>query len=56
MTPGLTCFWQIQPKRNSVSFKEWLELDLKYIEKRSFGVDIVILFKTIGAICGLEGE
>ena len=56
VTPGLTCFWQIQPKRNSVSFKEWLELDLKYIEKRSFGVDIVILFKTIGAICGLEGE
>ena len=54
--PGITCYWQVQPQRNSLSFEEWLDLDLKYIEKRSFGTDIVILFKTIGAVCGLEGE
>ena len=56
VTPGLTCYWQVQPKRNNLSFDEWLELDLKYISERSFGTDVKILFKTIGAVCGLEGE
>ena len=54
--PGLTCYWQVQPKRNSLSFDEWLALDLKYIQKRSFATDIVILFKTVGAVFGFEGE
>lgn len=56
VTPGLTCYWQIQPKRNSLSFDEWLSLDLKYISERNFWTDIVILVKTIGAVFGLEGE
>lgn len=56
ITPGLTCYWQIQPKRNSLSFDEWLSLDLKYISQRSFWTDIKILFKTVGAVLGLEGE
>lgn len=56
VTPGITCFWQVQPKRNSLSFDEWLALDLKYIEEQSVKTDFVILFKTIGAVCGLEGE
>lgn len=56
VTPGLTCFWQIQPRRNSLSFDEWLKLDLKYIESRSFRVDLKILFKTVGAVFGMEGE
>ena len=56
VTPGLTCYWQIQPKRNSLSFDEWLSWDLKYISERSFWTDIKILFKTVGAVFGLEGE
>ncbi|MBR7132407.1 MAG: sugar transferase [Clostridia bacterium] len=56
VTPGITCYWQVQPKRNSLSFEKWLELDLQYISKRSFLVDLEILFKTVGAVCGLEGE
>ncbi len=56
VTPGLTCYWQVQPKRNNLSFDEWLELDLKYISERGVGTDAVILFKTIGAVCGMEGE
>lgn len=56
VTPGITCFWQIKPQRNSIPFDEWLELDLQYIKERSFKVDIVVLFKTIGAVCGMEGE
>lgn len=56
VTPGLTCFWQVQPKRNSLSFDEWLSWDLKYIEERSFWLDIKILFQTAGAVFGLEGQ
>ena len=54
--PGITCFWQIQPKRNSLSFDEWFELDMKYISERSFKTDLKILFGTVRAVCGLEGE
>ena len=56
VTPGLTCYWQVQPKRNSLSFDEWLALDLKYIEERGPLTDIKILFKTVGAVFGAEGE
>ena len=31
VTPGLTCYWQIQPNRHDISFDEWVELDIKYI-------------------------
>ena len=54
--PGLTCYWQIQPKRNSLSFEKWLELDLKYIRERSLLVDWKIMFSTIGAVLHMEGE
>ena len=56
VTPGITCYWQIQPKRNELLFDEWVKLDLKYIEERGFRTDIKILFKTIGAVFGMEGE
>jgi len=56
VTPGLTCYWQIQPKRNSLSFEKWLELDLKYIEERSLLVDWKIMFGTISAVLHMEGE
>ncbi len=54
--PGMTCYWQIQPQRNSLSFDEWLEWDLKYISDRSLKTDAKILFKTFGVVCGLEGQ
>ncbi|MDO4354886.1 MAG: sugar transferase [Clostridia bacterium] len=56
VTPGLTCYWQIQPKRNDLSFDEWLELDLKYIQERSFFTDWKIIFMTVGAVLGMQGE
>lgn len=55
VTPGLSCYWQTQPNRNSLSFEEWLELDLKYIKERSFTVDWKIIFKTFGAVLGRHG-
>ena len=56
VTPGLTCYWQIQPKRNLISFDEWMEMDLKYIQERSFIVDWKIIFKTVVAVIRKEGE
>ena len=55
VTPGLTCYWQIQPNRNSLSFEEWLELDLKYIKERSFLTDWRIIFATFRAVIGMNG-
>lgn len=55
VTPGITCYWQIQPKRNDLPFEEWLELDIKYIKERSFKTDLKILIKTVGAVFGMEG-
>lgn len=31
VTPGVTYYWQIMPRRNEISFDGWMELDLKYI-------------------------
>lgn len=56
VTPGLTCYWQIQPRRNDISFDDWMALDLKYIQERSFWVDWKIIFKTVGAVIHKEGE
>ena len=56
VTPGLTCYWQIQPRRNELSFEEWMELDLKYIRERSFLTDWKIIFRTIYTVFGMEGE
>ena len=53
--PGLTCFWQIQPHRNDLSFDEWVELDIKYIEERSFRTDWKIILATFGAVMGMDG-
>ena len=54
--PGLTCYWQVQPRRNDLSFDQWLELDLKYIRERSFATDWKIILKTFSAVIGMEGE
>lgn len=56
VTPGLSCYWQIAPHRNELSFEQWLELDIKYIKERSFWVDWKIIFKTIKAVLFGYGE
>ena len=56
ITPGLTCYWQIQPDRNRLTFDEWVALDIKYIEERSITTDWKIIFRTFGAVLGMNGE
>ena len=46
VTPGLTCTWQIHKNRNDVPFEEWVEMDLEYIQHRSFLGDLLIMLKT----------
>jgi exopolysaccharide biosynthesis polyprenyl glycosylphosphotransferase len=48
--PGLSCFWQIQPDRNSIKFEKWMELDLAYIDNWSLRLDFIILLKTIKTV------
>ena len=54
--PGITCFWQVQPRRNSLPFDEWVALDIKYIKERSVLTDLKILLKTVGAVLFAQGE
>lgn len=56
VTPGITCYWQIQDNRNSITFDEWVELDLKYIKERSFLTDWKIIFRTFGTIIKRQGQ
>jgi len=54
MKPGLTCLWQISG-RSEIGFKEWIKLDLEYIDNWSPALDILILFKTIPAVISGRG-
>lgn len=56
VTPGLTCYWQIQPNRNELTFDEWMDLDIKYIQDRSFWLDWKLIFLTIVAVLRMYGE
>lgn len=56
ITPGLTCYWQIQPNRNDISFNDWVEMDIRYIRERSFFVDWKIILKTIVSVFTKQGR
>lgn len=53
--PGLTCYWQIMPNRNSTTFDEWMELDRKYILERNLLLDLKLVFKTFVVVLKKEG-
>ena len=48
--PGITCFWQIIPERNTVNFENWIRLDLEYLEGWSPKMDTKLFFKTIRSV------
>jgi exopolysaccharide biosynthesis polyprenyl glycosylphosphotransferase len=49
MKPGLTCLWQVSGRSN-ISFKDWMKLDLEYIDNWSLLKDAEILVKTVPAV------
>jgi lipopolysaccharide/colanic/teichoic acid biosynthesis glycosyltransferase len=48
--PGLTCLWQVSGRNKISDFKEWVRLDLEYIDNWSIWLDLVILLRTIPAV------
>jgi lipopolysaccharide/colanic/teichoic acid biosynthesis glycosyltransferase len=54
VTPGLTCFWQAYG-RSQLSFKDWMDMDMKYIKIRSIGTDIMLIIKTVFAVIFKRG-
>jgi len=45
--PGITGLWQIRrTRRQGNDFQEWIRYDLEYVEKASWRLDLIILFKT----------
>jgi len=54
VTPGLTCLWVLEG-RNELPFDRWVELDLEYIDNRSFWLDLKILFRTIPLVLSGRG-
>jgi exopolysaccharide biosynthesis polyprenyl glycosylphosphotransferase len=53
--PGLSCFWQIKPDRNTIKFEKWMEMDLAYIDNWSLRLDFIIFFKTIKTVIQRSG-
>jgi len=49
MRPGLTCLWQVNG-RNNIKFREWVKLDLEYIDSWSLRTDLRIMLKTVPAV------
>lgn len=56
MRPGITCTWQIMPRRNSISFEDWMRLDLQYIDNWSLQQDFLLTFKTVRAVIMGNGQ
>ncbi|MGD0412366.1 MAG: sugar transferase [Verrucomicrobiota bacterium] len=48
--PGLTCLWQVGGRNEVSDFKEWVRLDLEYIDHWSLWLDIKILWRTIPVV------
>ncbi len=52
--PGLTGLWQVSG-RSDLPFEEAVKLDLRYVENWSFSLDLVILLRTLSAVCRASG-
>jgi len=48
--PGLTCLWQISGRNQVKDFRDWVRLDLEYIDNWSLWLDFKILFRTVPVV------
>jgi exopolysaccharide biosynthesis polyprenyl glycosylphosphotransferase len=53
--PGITCLWQING-RHTISFENWMKLDMEYIDQWSLWLDMKILAKTVSAVVRMSGS
>lgn len=49
VTPGLTCFWQVDG-RSQISFDDWMRSDLRYVRRRSLWTDLRLILRTVPAV------
>ena len=52
--PGLTCYWQIGG-RADVTWEEWVELDLDYIEDMGLWTDLKMILRTVPVVFSGDG-
>jgi lipopolysaccharide/colanic/teichoic acid biosynthesis glycosyltransferase len=52
--PGITCFWQVSGRAH-LAFEAQCQLDMRYIEERSFWLDLRILALTVPAVISCRG-
>jgi exopolysaccharide biosynthesis polyprenyl glycosylphosphotransferase len=48
--PGITCTWQVSGRNDVKDFKDWVRMDLEYIDNWSLWLDIKILWRTIWVV------
>jgi lipopolysaccharide/colanic/teichoic acid biosynthesis glycosyltransferase len=48
--PGLTCLWQVRGRNEVRDFRDWVKLDLEYIDRWSLGLDLKILMETVPTV------
>ena len=56
MVGGITCYWQSRRNRDTISFDEWVDLDLLYIKKCSVWTDIKLIIQTVGVVLTAQGS
>ena len=54
--PGMTCYWQTRRNRDSITFDEWVDLDLLYIKKCSVWSDFKLIIQTVGVVLTAQGS
>jgi lipopolysaccharide/colanic/teichoic acid biosynthesis glycosyltransferase len=54
VAPGMTCVWQVWG-RSSVSFDQWMRMDLHYVRRRSLACDMGLLLTTFPALVFQRG-
>lgn len=54
--PGITCYWQTRRNRDSVTFDEWVDLDLLYIKQCGLWADFKLVIQTIGVVLTAQGS
>ena len=56
MKPGITCYWQTRRNRDSITFDEWVDLDILYIRKCSVWADVKLIIQTVGVVLTAQGS